>query len=87
MGWATLEALARILAPADFARPQAATRLIETLAGAGYITPSEADTVRKLTPLRNRLTHGDLGAQVMRGDMDALLSILLELRQQAVEFK
>jgi hypothetical protein len=64
LGWATLEALARLLIPSKFARAQLPSRLIEALSSNGYITPSEVDTLRKLTEARNKLIHGNLNTSV-----------------------
>lgn len=58
--WATLEAVARRLEPSKTVRPQTPGRVVELLAGAGYVTPSEASQLRKAANWRNRLIHGDL---------------------------
>ena len=76
LSWATFEALGRALLPNEFARPQTPGRLIEILASRGLITPSEADGLRRLADMRNRLSHGDIEVKVSQSDVERLLSIL-----------
>lgn len=58
--WATLEALGRRFEPGKTMRPQSPGRIVELLAGAGFVAPSEAEQLRKAVQWRNRLVHGDL---------------------------
>ncbi|MER9586745.1 HepT-like ribonuclease domain-containing protein [Mesorhizobium sp. M0276] len=58
--WATLEALSRRLEPGKTMRPQTPGRIVELLAGAGFVAPSEAEQLREAVQWRNRLVHGDL---------------------------
>jgi uncharacterized protein YutE (UPF0331/DUF86 family) len=81
MAWATLEALGRALLPQKFARPQTPGRLIETLAGEGCVTPSEADRLRDLAKIRNQLAHGALRAKVGARDIKGFAAILKTLRK------
>ncbi len=58
--WAVLEALARRLDPQHTQRPQTPGRVVELLAGAGLVRPSQAEKLREAVDWRNRLVHGDL---------------------------
>jgi hypothetical protein len=79
MSWATLEALGRALLPERLVRPQTPGRLVEILAGDGYITPSEADRLRELGRVRNRLIHGGLQVKIASKDIKAFRGILKTL--------
>jgi hypothetical protein len=81
-GWATFEALGRRLCPDQFRRPQTPARLVEVLASEGQLTPDEADNMRQLIDLRNRLTHGDLEIEVPKQSVDCLTRILHTLLKQ-----
>jgi uncharacterized protein YutE (UPF0331/DUF86 family) len=76
VGWSALEAIARALLPDRLARPQPAAKLIEVLASEGYLTPSEADTLRTLATVRNAAAHGRLDAAVEPKELNALVSAL-----------
>jgi len=82
LAWATLEAEARRLMPNQFGRPQTPGRIVQILGQEGYLTPDEADQVRKLADTRNRLIHGDLGVGVSRSDLDRLLLVLSNLGRE-----
>jgi hypothetical protein len=75
-GWATCEALARYLLPTFFSKPQSPGRIIERLAFEGFITPSEADVLRKLAKIRNSFVHGDLEQAVVISDLETFIQIL-----------
>ena len=62
--WATLEAITRRLEPTKSMQPQSPASVVELLANAGHITPTEAAQVRKAIQSRNRLIHGDLDLTV-----------------------
>jgi hypothetical protein len=79
MSWATLEALGRVLLPEKISRPQTPARLVEALAAEGYVTPSEADLLRSLAGVRNRLIHGGLSETAGAEDADSFLAILRTL--------
>ena len=81
-GWATLEALGRILIPSEFAQAQTPGRLVEVLASQGYVTPTEADHLRDIATLRNMVVHGDLQAEVRNADVKELVRIAKTLRDQ-----
>jgi hypothetical protein len=79
LGWSALEATARALMPDRLARPQPPASLIEVLAGEGYITPSEADSLRIAAGARNDAAHGQLDVAVESKHLDALLAALRSL--------
>jgi hypothetical protein len=64
LGWAVLEATARAAVDREFDRPQTPGRVVETLAARGILTPDEADMLRPLVEIRNRLIHGELNVAV-----------------------
>lgn len=82
VGWASLEAAARRLITSQFSKPQTPRRLVDVLAEAGYITPSEADRLRELVKLRNAYIHGDLSAVVTKEDVQQMISILQIVNEQ-----
>jgi hypothetical protein len=84
LGWATFEAAARAVAYDQLQRPQTPGRLVQFLAGEGYLTPSEADRLRVLSDKRNKLAHGQLGVQITAAEMADFVTIIDELNCQAV---
>jgi|ERR1051325_10533316 uncharacterized protein YutE (UPF0331/DUF86 family) len=76
MGWSTFEALARATMPSDFERPQSPGRLVQLLAQEGYVTPDEADTLRKLADKRNVLIHGNVMTDVSKTEVELFAAIL-----------
>jgi hypothetical protein len=86
-GWAALEAAARLLMPDALGGPQTPARLLEALAFDGYVTPEEADLLRRLGRLRNAAAHGGLDVAVTSGEIDGLVGItrtLLGLGDQSL---
>lgn len=79
LGWASFEAAARILMTDQFRKPQTAGRLVDTLAGEGYLTPSEADRLRRLGRYRNSFIHGELNIDIARDDVHGLIAVLNSL--------
>jgi hypothetical protein len=77
--WATLEAIARRLEPGKTGRPQSPGRIVELLAGAGFIAPSEAEKLREGAQWRNRLVHGDLDISPSEGEISNLTDIVERL--------
>jgi len=73
--WATLEAIARRLEPAKSMQPQSPAGVVELLAGAGHVTPSEAAQLRKAIQWRNRLIHGDLDLPVTPAQVAEVVEI------------
>jgi hypothetical protein len=82
VGWASLEAAARRLLTSQFSKPQTPGRLVDVLAEAGNLTPSEADRLRELVKLRNAFIHGDLSAVVTKEDVQQMISILKTVNEQ-----
>ncbi len=78
-GWASFEAAARLLMTDQFRKPQTPGRLVEILAGEGYLTPSEADRMRILARYRNSFIHGELGAGIGDDDVRFFIAVLYGL--------
>ncbi|MBK5961661.1 hypothetical protein CCR97_26150 [Rhodoplanes elegans] len=76
LGWAAFEAAGRALMTDAFRYPQTASRLVEYLAGEGFLRPSEAARLRGIAKTRNALTHGELDAAVTPDDVRALVDVL-----------
>jgi len=83
--WAGLEALTRRLEPQNTRRPQTPGRVVEVLAGAGHIAPSEAERLRAAAGLRNRLIHGDLSVHPSPAEIGAVLEIAENLLSQLLQ--
>jgi uncharacterized protein YutE (UPF0331/DUF86 family) len=79
MVWSIFEAIGRILAPTELSRPQTPMRLVEVLAADGHVTPSQADLLRRLAPIRNHAAHGDLDVAVGIADLNQAVAILKSL--------
>jgi hypothetical protein len=79
MGWATFEAIGRAILPEKLQRPQPPGRLTEVLAAEGYITPNEADHLRRLAESRNHLIHGGLETSVSGADLHRFVDVLKTL--------
>jgi hypothetical protein len=77
LAWAVFEALGRKLLVRQFVRPQTPGRLIEVLAGEGFLTPDEASRLRPLANAHNRLVHGELDRDI---DADQAQDFLRTLR-------
>jgi uncharacterized protein YutE (UPF0331/DUF86 family) len=82
LGWATFEALARATMSHEFRRPQSPGRIIEVLAREGYVTPTEADSLRRLSEKCNMLVHGELQVRVSKGEIQAFVGVLDALLTQ-----
>jgi hypothetical protein len=76
LSWATLEAIGRHLMHTDLAKPQTPGRMIELMAHNGIATPDEADRLRHLSKLRNRLIHGELDAKIGNSESGEMLHLL-----------
>ncbi len=82
-GWAVFEAASRALLPSSLTRPQSPARLIETLASEGYVTPDEADTLRRLSRTRNEVAHGRLDLTPSRDDVEMLIAVTRSILEPA----
>lgn len=76
MAWATVEAIGRALLPERLARPQPTAQLVEVLASEGFLTPAEADSLRRAVEMRNAVVHGDLSMSVTAELVDELIMLL-----------
>jgi hypothetical protein len=76
LGWALFEAASRKLLVEQFRRPQTPARLVNVLAGDGYLTPLEADRLRLLAKKRNAFVHGELQADIGADDVQQLIEVL-----------
>lgn len=85
MGWAVLEALARFALVDQLAKPQTPGSVLERLAFEGYVSPSEADQIRTLVALRNKLAHGDLTIRLNQDLIDRFVAII-DLVHQRVQY-
>jgi uncharacterized protein YutE (UPF0331/DUF86 family) len=81
VAWAVLEAVGRILAPEQLARPQPPAQLVEVLAAEGYVSQAEADALRRGARLRNAAVHGHLAATATPESADELLAIVRRLEK------
>ncbi|MEJ1970396.1 MAG: hypothetical protein WDN03_17475 [Rhizomicrobium sp.] len=79
MCWAALEALARIIEPSNFARPQTPGRIVEQLASLAYIVPSEAQFLRDRVHDRNEFVHGGLSVKVTEAEVARFVELLEDL--------
>lgn len=82
IGWSILEAIGRNLVPERLAHAQSSGRLIAFLAGQGILTPDEADQMRRLADLRNRVAHGGLETPVTAAEVKAFLVTLKLVLQE-----
>jgi hypothetical protein len=81
-GWSVFEAIGRAILPDNLAKPQTPGRLVSELAGAGDITPTEADGLREIAELRNLLVHGSLAEPVADEQVESFISILEKLHRE-----
>ena len=82
LAWAALEAAARSLQAGTneiWKRPQAPRRMIERLAGDGYITPDESDILLGLVQARNSIVHGDVDLEISSGELESMIRVLTQL--------
>ena len=83
--WAAFEALARVVVPDQFKRPQTPARLVQILSREGYLTPSEADLLRRLADKRNSFIHGELQIRASRSDIKRFAAVLESLLQDSIQ--
>jgi hypothetical protein len=71
-GWSIFEAAARSLIPANVTKPQTPAGLVQVLAADGYVTPEEANSLRRLGQRRNEAAHGRLDVTLDREELKEL---------------
>ncbi len=75
MGWATLEAIARILEPELALRSLAALTVVDLLVAYGHVTQEEGLKLRTLALARNRVAHGQIDAAPARDEIRDLCQL------------
>jgi uncharacterized protein YutE (UPF0331/DUF86 family) len=85
LAWASFEAVGRILQPRNLGKPQTPARLVQQLATAGILLPTEADNLNLLISKRNRLVHGDLRVEASQSDILFLVHTLRRILDEASE--
>jgi hypothetical protein len=74
LSWAAIEAIARTLQPElPASGPRTTRAALELLEHLGRLRFQEAQALRKLSPLRDKVVHGDLGATVTPADVEPVL--------------
>ena len=76
MGWAALEAIARLVMDQrgiDPAKPLSPIQAVQILVQEGYIDDDDARRLRSLARLRNEIVHGGLRTVVSREDVAGLI--------------
>jgi len=79
LAWASLEAIARHLEPSETLKPQTPGRVVELLATGGFVTPSQAETLRNLATIRNQVIHGNVDLEPSVDQLQSLITITHEL--------
>ncbi len=86
LGWAALEAAARALNSSDQrSRVMMPRELVEWLAYAGHIEPTDSGQLRKLIDIRNAIVHGSSDVTVGNEEFSFLRMVLQNLVQQLNE--
>jgi uncharacterized protein YutE (UPF0331/DUF86 family) len=73
MAWSLLEASLHRIESDEGKRPRTPGTVVQTLAMLGYIEPELEQRVRPLINLRNRIVHGDVGAEPSSEDIQTVL--------------
>ena len=79
LGWAVLEALARLASTHDGSErlgPLSPVQAIQVLAREGYLESDVAADLRRMSSLRDAVVHGDLAAEVSAEQAAALIARL-----------
>lgn len=76
LAWAALEALGRLNLPDSLTRPQTPASLLEALASEGIVDPDDADRLRRMGVLRDRVMHGGLDSVPDTGDLARFILVL-----------
>jgi uncharacterized protein YutE (UPF0331/DUF86 family) len=82
MAWATLEAVGRAMLPSKFPKAQTPGRLVDVLAAHGQLSPSEAEHLRRMAQIRNRLVHGAFQVAVPKSDLDYSLGLISRMLKE-----
>jgi hypothetical protein len=78
LAWSLLEATARTLNDEPSGHSSTPDAVVQTLATNGYIEPEMERQMRSLIDLRNRIVHGDLGAEPTAAEVELVLSAIEE---------
>ncbi|MBX3501158.1 MAG: DUF86 domain-containing protein [Alphaproteobacteria bacterium] len=78
LAWSLLEAVLNSQSKEEAGRPRAAGTVIQSLAMNGLIEPETERRLRGLVDLRNRIVHGDLGAEPTPSEVQSVLSAIDE---------
>ena len=87
LGWALLEASARLAAPRSAARALTPATTVEVLAEKGCITQPEADLLREVGRQRNLIVHGDFTVSVGDAAVDTVLGAVEAVLNEESSFK
>jgi hypothetical protein len=78
-GFSILEAIGRIALVPRLAKLHTPGSVVETLTFDGLLDQEDADRLRKLSYVRNRIVHGDFSADVSSDDLAFLRRLLATL--------
>ncbi len=87
LGWAVLEALARLASTHEGSGhlgPISPVQAVQILAEEGYLENDEAADLRRMTSLRNAVVHGDLAAEVSADHVAALIARLHMIASEVI---
>jgi hypothetical protein len=87
LGWALLEALARLVSARDGSghlRPLSPIQAVQILAEEGYLENDAAADLRRMTSLRNAVVHGDLAADVSADQVAPLIARLHMIASEVI---
>ncbi len=79
MGWATLEAIARLVVDRHGigpATPLSPIQAVQVLVQEGYLDDDDGRRLRSLARVRNEIVHGGLGTAISRQDVTGLIEDL-----------
>ncbi|KMO16488.1 hypothetical protein [Methylobacterium indicum] len=82
MGWATLEAIARLVVDRHGigpAKPLSPIQAVQVLVQEGYLDDDDARRLRSLARVRNEIVHGGLGVAISPTDLAGLIEDLEDM--------
>ncbi|HEY0837817.1 MAG TPA: hypothetical protein VGE72_28130 [Azospirillum sp.] len=79
LAWSLLEAALNSLAGESVNRARSVGQVVQWLAMSGYVGPDTERRLRELAELRNRIVHGDLGADATPQDVARVLEAIEEV--------